>query len=183
MLKRAVMATAIVYALAGMAQADSTTIMGSFNNTKSKCANHHNTTITQQTSTHKPGPGNDDGRPGAQAQGSLVKANITNEIKKTGDITSTISGGDNNQANAASIAVNGNADIKGSITNRVDKTGDITAMIKDGDNNQANAASIAVNGAVVDGQVINDVEKTGDITSMIEDGDNNQANAASVSLN
>jgi hypothetical protein len=183
------MATAIVYALAGMAQADSTTIMGSFNNTRSKGANHHNTTITQQTqqtqqtSHHKPGPGNDDGRPGAQAQGSLVKANITNEIKKTGDITSTISGGDDNQANAASIAVNGQADIKGSITNRVDKTGDITAMIKDGDGNQANAASIAVNGAVVDGQVINDVEKTGDITSMIEDGDNNQANAASISLN
>ena len=186
MLKRAVMATAIVYALAGMAQADSTSVMGSFNNTRSKGANHHNTTITQQTQQTtggRPGPGNDDGRPGAQAQGSLVKANITNEIKKTGDITSTISGGDDNQANAASIAVNGQADIKGSITNRVDKTGDITAMIKDGDGNQANAASIAVNGAVVDGQVINDVEKTGDITSMIEDGDNNQPTAASVSLN
>ena len=101
MLKRAVMATAIVYALAGMAQADSTSVMGSFNNTRSKGANHHNTTITQQTqqtTSGRPGPGNDDGRPGAQAQGSLVKANITNEIKKTGDITSTISGGDDNQA-------------------------------------------------------------------------------------
>ena len=73
MLKRAVMATAIVYALAGMAQADSTSVMGSFNNTRSKGANHHNTTITQQTqqtTSGRPGPGTDDGRPGAQAQGS-----------------------------------------------------------------------------------------------------------------
>ena len=65
MLKRAVMATAIVYALAGMAQADSTSVMGSFNNTRSKGANHHNTTITQQTQQTtggRPGPGNDDGR-------------------------------------------------------------------------------------------------------------------------
>lgn len=140
MLQKAVMATAIVYALAGMAQADSTTVMGS---------NHHNTIITQQTSHHKPGhgpgaPGGDNDPPGSQAQGSLVKANIHNEIKKTGDITAMIKDGDNNQANAASIAVNG-AMVDGQAINDVGKTSDIISMIQDGDNNQANAASVSLN--------------------------------------
>ena len=55
-----------------------------------------------------------------------------------------IKDGDGNQANAASIAVNG-AVVDGQVINDVEKTGDITSMIEDGDNNQANAASVSLN--------------------------------------
>ncbi|NLB07774.1 MAG: hypothetical protein GX835_12565, partial [Desulfobulbaceae bacterium] len=73
-----------------------------------------------------------------------IKGSITNRVDKTGDITAMIKDGDGNQANAASIAVNG-AVVDGQVINDVEKTGDITSMIQDGDNNQANAASVSLN--------------------------------------
>jgi hypothetical protein len=39
-------------------------------------------------------------------KGAVVSGAVLNEVKNTGDITSTVSEGRNNQANAASIAIN-----------------------------------------------------------------------------
>jgi hypothetical protein len=179
MLKKIVIAAVLVYALAAAAQADST-VSGSFNN-KSKGSIHHNTYVNSSQSTHAKPPKEEKGADN-NAQGTLVKANVHNEIKRAGNISSMIKGGNDNQANAASIAVNGNASVTGSLYNRVNTKGNITSMVKNGDNNQANAASISVNGAVIDGQIINDVQKTGHISAMVQDGNNNQANAASIAI-
>ena len=179
MLKIIVITAVLVYALAAVAQADST-VSGSFNN-KSKGSIHHNTYVVSSQTTHTR-PANEEKGAGNNAQGTLVKANVHNEIKRAGNISSMITGGNDNQANAASIAVNGNASVTGSLYNRVNTKGDITSMVKNGDNNQANAASISVNGAVIDGQIINNVHRTGDISAMVQNGNNNQANAASIAI-
>jgi hypothetical protein len=38
--------------------------------------------------------------------GTAVKGRVLNEVEGTGNISSTVEGGNNNQANAASIAIN-----------------------------------------------------------------------------
>lgn len=115
-------------------------------------------------------------------QGGLMRASIRNEVHQTGAISSTIGGGDNNIANAASLSMTGTSNIH-KVRNSISGTGDISSRIVDGSNNRANAASITMGENAVGGRVINDVSNTGAISSLIKDGSNNQANAASISIN
>jgi hypothetical protein len=179
MRKKIILVAALVLAMATAAQADST-VSKSFNN-KSKGSIHHNTYILSSQSTHAH-PSKGDNGSESKAQGTLVKANVHNEIKRAGTISSMIKDGNDNQANAASIAVYGNASVNGSLYNNVDTKGNITSMVRNGDHNQANAASISVNGAVIDGHIINSVQRTGDISALVQNGNNNQANAASIAI-
>ncbi|MBM9536608.1 hypothetical protein [Desulfobulbus alkaliphilus] len=179
MRKKMILAAALVFAMATAAQADST-LSGSFFN-KSKGSNHHNTYILTSQSTHTHPSKGEQGTEN-KAQGTLVKADVHNEIRRAGNISSMIKGGNDNQANAASIAVNGNASVTGSLNNRVDTKGNITSMVRNGDQNLANAASISVSGAVIDGHIINNVQRTGDISALVQNGSNNQANAAAISI-
>lgn len=120
-------------------------------------------------------------QPGAQRNG-LMSTAIRNEVQQTGAISSAISGGDNNSANAASIAMKGTT-LGGGVRNAIVGTGDISAKISDGNDNRANAGSVALGETTVGGHVVNDVRNTGAISSTIEQGSNNMANAASISIN
>lgn len=121
------------------------------------------------------------GQQGGQQKGMMSTA-IRNEVQQTGAISSTISGGDNNRANAASLAMTGTT-IGGGVRNSIIGSGDVSARISGGSDNRANAGSVALGQTSVSGRVVNDVRNTGAISSTIENGSNNMANAASISIN
>lgn len=121
------------------------------------------------------------GRQGGQKNGMMSTA-IRNEVQQTGAISSTISGGDNNSANAASLAMKGTT-LGGGVRNSIVGSGDISAKISGGSDNRANAGSVALGQTSIGGNVVNDVRNTGAISSTIEEGSNNMANAASISIN
>jgi hypothetical protein len=121
------------------------------------------------------------GRQGGHKNGMMSTA-IRNEVQQTGAISSTISGGDNNSANAASLAMKGTT-LGGGVRNSIVGSGDISAKISGGSDNRANAGSVALGQTSIGGNVVNDVRNTGAISSTIEEGSNNMANAASISIN
>lgn len=115
-------------------------------------------------------------------RGGMMQSSIRNEVRQTGNISSTITGGDNNIANAASLSMTGTRNVQ-EVRNTISGTGDIVSRISSGSNNRANAASLTLGETSVGGRVVNDVRNTGAISSTIEAGSNNQANAASISIN
>lgn len=121
------------------------------------------------------------GRQGGHKNGMMSTA-IRNEVQQTGAISSAISGGDNNSANAASLAMKGTT-LGGGVRNSIVGSGDISAKISGGSDNRANAGSVALGQTSIGGNVVNDVRNTGAISSTIEEGSNNMANAASISIN
>lgn len=121
------------------------------------------------------------GRQGGQKNGMMSTA-IRNEVQRTGAISSSISGGDNNSANAASLAMKGTT-LGGGVRNSIVGSGDVSAKISGGSDNRANAGSVALGQTSIGGNVVNDVRNTGAISSTIEEGSNNMANAASISIN
>lgn len=185
MFKKAAVFTIILIASASLSYA------------KGSSTHHNNTQTTMIGSFDQVMPtstGDDTGSSGSDTNAStvavddrgcstLVTADIQNTIKKAGDITSTVSDGKNNQANAASVVITGKSNVSGSLMNKVDTTGDLTAIVEGGRNNIANAGTISVKGAVSAGSVMNKVKDTGDITSIVSDGRNNQANSASIAIN
>ncbi len=172
-------------------------VAGSVSLASARGARHHNTTnVVQQTTmvgtfirpqdNESQGPAETPAppeQPGEAGESTLVSANIHNRIDQAGDITSIVTSGDNNQANAASIAITGNSQVSGKVVNRINTAGNITATVEDGSGNLANAGTVSMRGAVSSGKVMNRVRETGDITSMVSGGDNNQANAASIAVN
>ena len=64
---------------------------------------------------------------------------LINRVNTTGNISSTIKNGNNNQANAASISMGGSMAVKGRVVNEVENTGNISSSVEGGNNNQANA--------------------------------------------
>lgn len=186
MMKKGVLTLAILFALGTVSLA---------------CARPHehrvgNTSVIQQTTlvgTFAGNPGAATQQPAPEAEetstsagsgdSTMVSATLSNRIERAGDITSLVSDGDHNQANAAAIAITGNSQVSGKVVNRIDTAGNITATVEDGSNNLANAGSVAIRGAVSSGKIMNRVGETGDITAMVSGGDSNQANAASVAIN
>jgi hypothetical protein len=161
-------------------------LIASVSMSHAKGATHHNvsqTTIVNTTATNFNDNTSNSGDPGNTGGSTLVTADIRNSIKRAGDITSIVSGGRNNQANAASVVITDNSDVSGSLMNKVNTSGDLTAIVEGGRNNIANAGTVSVRGAVVSGAVANEVKNTGDITSTVSKGRNNQANAASIAIN
>ena len=74
-----------------------------------KGSTHHNvsqTTIVNTSATNINDNTSSFGDSGNTGGSTLVTADIQNSIKRAGDITSIDSSGRNNQANAASIAIN-----------------------------------------------------------------------------
>ena len=176
MFKKAAVLTIILIASASLSYAKGsthhnntqTTIVGSFNGDSGSSG----------SDTTTGGVDVDD-----RGSSTLVTADIQNKIITAGDITSIVSKGQNNQANAASVVITNGSAVSGSLMNKINTTGDLTAIVEDGRNNIANAGTISVKGAVSEGTVVNEVKNTGDITSIVSEGRNNQANSASVAIN
>ncbi len=149
-----------------------------------KGSEHHNVSQTTIVNTTASSNSSTNSVDNCNTGGStLVTADIQNKIKRSGNITSIVSEGRNNQANAASVVITDGSEVSGSLMNKVNTSGDLTAIVEGGRNNIANAGTISVRGAVVSGAVVNEVSNTGDITSTVTKGRNNQANSASIAVN
>lgn len=180
MFKKAAVFTIILIASASLSYAK-----GSKNYNGSTHHNNTQTTIVGSFNGDTGSSGSDTTTGGVDDRGSstLVTADIQNKIKKAGDITSIVSKGQNNQANAASVVISNGSNVSGSLMNKINTSGDLTAIVEEGRNNIANAGTISVKGAVSEGAVVNEVTNTGDVTSIVSKGRNNQANSASVAIN